>query len=199
MTAFVQIPLQKLPFSSFSHGGLRHAPTRPAVALQVYTPCAAYTMLQGDFTPRRGRRWKVPSATFVERTPLRLAQDDLDTPTTTARGNCLSWDLHEAAATRGGAEAVRRYLVGGGDPGSDQWGNSALHVSRRRLANNFPWHQLVVLSARMMQMLRTQQQHFLREFYSRTNTAICLLGSRGDVVVCTFPSTTYIPCKTNQG
>lgn len=88
-------------------------------------------MLQGDSIPKRGRRRTAPSETFVERTPLRLAQDDLETPTTTVKDNCLSWDLHEAAATRGGAEAVRRYLVGGGDPGSDQWGNSALHVSRR--------------------------------------------------------------------
>lgn len=93
-------------------------------------------MLQGDFAPKRGRRRKASSETF-ERTPLRLSQDDLETPTTTVKDNCLSWDLHEAAATQGGAEAVRRFLVGGGDPGCDQWGNSALHV--RESGNKFPF------------------------------------------------------------
>lgn len=101
------------------------------------TRCATNNMQQGGVTPKRGRRRRAPSDTFEERAPLRLAQDDLETPTTTVKDNCLSWDLHEAAATVGGAEAVRRFLVGGGDPGSDQWGNSALHVSRRT-NSNFP-------------------------------------------------------------
>ncbi|CAB1117648.1 unnamed protein product [Ectocarpus sp. CCAP 1310/34] len=67
------------------------------------------------------------------RTP-RLSQDDLPTPTTTSKGDpcCLAWDLHEAAATRGGDEAVRRWCLGGGDPGLDQWGNSALHIASHK-------------------------------------------------------------------
>ncbi|CAM9768593.1 unnamed protein product, partial [Pylaiella littoralis] len=59
---------------------------------------------------RRGRRRKASSGTFVvERSPLRLAHEALPTPTTAAKDDpcCLSWDLHEAAATQGGAEAVR--------------------------------------------------------------------------------------------
>lgn len=61
---------------------------------------------------------------------LRLGRDDLPTPTTTSKDQpvCPCWDLHQAAAADGGSEAVRRYLVSGGDPGAEQWGNSALHV-----------------------------------------------------------------------
>lgn len=78
---------------------------------------------------KRPRR-KVTSGTPAERPPLRLSRENLPTPTTTAKDEpcCPCWDLHEAAASQRGGEAARRYLVGGGDPGSDQWGNSALHV-----------------------------------------------------------------------
>lgn len=87
---------------------------------------------------------------FEKRTPHRLPpRKDLvtqttmivSTPTTTtAKDNacCLSWDLHEAAATQGGAEAVRRFCVAGGDPGRDQWGNSALHVGAEHVKYLLP-------------------------------------------------------------
>lgn len=83
---------------------------------------------------RERRKSNDGTVTTAERpSPLlvrRSSRDNLPTPTTTAKDDacCSCWDLHEAAATHGGSEAVRRYLVGGGDPKSDQWGNSALHV-----------------------------------------------------------------------
>lgn len=66
----------------------------------------------------------------VERRPLKLSREDLPTPTATVKDEpcCPCWDLHEAAASDGGGEAVRRYLISGGDTAADQWGNSALHV-----------------------------------------------------------------------
>lgn len=79
--------------------------------------------------PKRAPRKS--SEPLINHIPLRLSRQDLPTPTTTSKDEpcCPCWDLHQAAAAREGAEAVRRYLVSGGDPGAEQWGNIPLHVS----------------------------------------------------------------------
>lgn len=64
-----------------------------------------------------------------------LQCDELPTPTTTVKDvpTCPPWDLHQAAASEGGGEAIRRFIMGGGDPGAEQWGNSPLHVRRKTI------------------------------------------------------------------
>lgn len=72
-----------------------------------------------------------PVASFLVESEFRLLErDDLPTPTTTVKDMpvCSCWDLHEAAAAEYGGEAIRRYIISGGDPGAEQWGNSPLHV-----------------------------------------------------------------------
>lgn len=102
---------------------------------------------------RERRKLQDGTATTAERPPLlvrRSSRDNLPTPTTTAKDDacCSCWDLHEAAATHGGGEAVRRYLIGGGDPESDQWGNSALHVRSIRTHTRRSFHLKNALSSR---------------------------------------------------
>lgn len=132
---------------------------------------------------KRERR-KSPHGTPItaDRTPLKLSRDHLPTPTTTAKDDacCLCWDLHEAAATHGGGEAVRRYLVGGGDPESDQWGNSALHVRFAQFihACSLPESSFKApLQAPVQQVLVHVFCVLLRTTYY--NSALCTVWSNG--------------------